>query len=95
MSKHMFVDMRVAIVKLQHCSIAAIAVFVNIAAIGTIDVIAAIDAIAYMDDNADAKANVIANHDMPKQEIIYVGWMTSYTQRVNMVSLGEEFMDHS
>jgi hypothetical protein len=51
---------------------------VNIVAIGTIDVIAAIDAIAYMDDNADGKANGIANHDMTKQENIYVGGMTSY-----------------
>ena len=48
-----------------------------------------------MDDNADAKANVIANHDMPNQEIIYVGWMTSYTQHRNMASSCEEFMDPS
>ena len=32
-----------------------------------------------MDDNADAKANVIANHDMQNKENICVGWMTSYT----------------
>ena len=41
--------------------------------IATIDIIAAIDSIAEMFDNADAEANVVANHDMPKQEIIYVG----------------------
>ncbi len=94
MSKHMFVDMRVAIVKPQHCIIAAIDVFATIANIGIIDVIDAIDTIADMDDNADAKANVIANHDMPKQENIHVGWMTSYAQRRHMASSCEQFMDH-
>jgi hypothetical protein len=91
MSKHMFVDIRVAILKpiaLHHCCylcfsnyciIADIDVFATIANIGTIDVIAAIDTIADMDDNADAKANVTANHDMPTQENICVGWMTCYT----------------
>ena len=79
----------------QHCIIVATALFATIADIGTIDVIAAIDAIADMDNDADAKANVIANHDMPKQENIYVGWMTSYTQRRHMASSCEEFMDHS
>ena len=53
----------------QHCIIAAIAVFATIVDIDTIDVIAAIDAIADMDDDADAKANVIAHHDMPKGKI--------------------------
>ncbi len=79
----------------QHCIIVAIAVFATIADIDTIDVIAAIDAIADMDNDADAKANAIAHHDMPKQENIYAGWMTCYTQRRHMVSSHEEFMDHS
>ena len=81
MSKQMFVDMRVEIVKpmaLHHCCYCCFYNYCIIADIGTIDVIVAIDVIADMDHNADAKANVIANHDMPKQENIYVGWMTSY-----------------